>query len=243
MPLNVQDAAKAVNAEAQKRNSKIVDQVPALINKLAAEHRIYIFNVGSVPHSRNLGSLGNYYVPPRSEGQRVGEPCIIDGMVRETITNDMNKMDNRFEEGLQVAHDVMFIGRGYTPDLNRENYGLFIHDGPVAPPDKIAKAEKKWHKHLSDLIAKADNLEKSNKREEISNNPIFALAAAELGITRPWCSESKQMAECPSCGESINQGSAICRHCDATLDEEKARKYFPKRFQEDKRGPGRPVGS
>jgi len=43
--------------------------------------------------------------------------------------------------------------------------------------------------------------------------------------------------DCPNCAEKIAATAAVCRHCDAVLDEEKARKLFPDRFR---RGPGRP---
>ena len=80
---------------------------------------------------------------------------MIHGVVLERITNDMNKMDNRYEEGMDVAHDVMYMGRGYTPDLNMERRGLFIHNSPEAPKAKrkisaegmkniIAATKKRW---------------------------------------------------------------------------------------------------
>lgn len=240
MALNVLDAQKAVEQEAVKRNSKIVEKIPTMIRKLSAENKIYIFNVGPQPHSRNLGSLGNFYVPPCGVGEEVSEPLVIDGMVLERITNDMNKMDNRYEEGIDVARDVMFIGRGYTPDLNRENWGLFIHDGPVAPQAKIAAGKKRLHKSYSDLIAQADNLERQNKRDEISNNPIYALAAAELGVKRPWCEESKAMDSCAACGGTINTGVKVCIHCKAPTDAVLLEKWMQKQYNP---GPGRPAGS
>lgn len=244
MPLNVQDAQQAVNAEAQKRNSKIVEKIPALIKRLAAENKLYIFNTSPMPHSRRLGSLGNFYVPACSVGGEVSEPLVIDGLVTEYITNDMNKMDMRHEEAINVANDVMLIGRGYTPDLNMERRGLFIHDSPVAPQSKILSGKKNWHKYCSDMVARADNLEKAGKREEISNTPIFLLCAAELGIVRPWCSESKSMNECTACGGVINHGVKLCIHCKAPTDPAQQAAWMTKQYAvEEKRGPGRPAGS
>ena len=160
----------------------------------------------------------------------MSEPLIIDGLTLERVTSDMNKMGNRYEEAVDVANDVMFIGRGFSPEENRENWGLFITDQPIAPKHLIAAAKKKFLVTLNGLIAKADNLERQNKREEISNTPLYLQAATYLNVTRPWCEVSKAMDDCPACGEKVNQGSAICKHCDAVLDETKARQYFPKRF-------------
>lgn len=241
MPLNLTDAQRAVNAEAAKRNSKIVEKVPEVLRKLASENKIYVFNTSPLPHMRRLGSLGSFYVPPREEGADIGEPLVIEGVVLERITNDMNKMDNRYEEGMDVAHDVMMVGRGYTPDLNMEKKGLFIHEDPNPPAEKIKAARKHWNKYCSDMVAKADNLEKTNKREEISNTPIYALCAAELGVTRPWCSESKAMSECAACGGSINPGVKICIHCKAPTDPARLEKWMDSQYE--KRGPGRPANS
>lgn len=136
-------ARRIVDSEAVKRNAKIVDIVPKMIAQASEEHALYIFNVGFRPHQRSLGSLGSWYVPACEAGDEVSPPCKVGGLTLERIPTDMNKMSNRYEEALDIANDIMFVGRGYTPDLSMENWGLFIHDGPVAPGNKIAAAKKK----------------------------------------------------------------------------------------------------
>jgi transposase len=34
-----------------------------------------------------------------------------------------------------------------------------------------------------------------------------------------------KMSECPACGEKVKTGVAVCRHCGAILDAEKAAKH------------------
>jgi transcription initiation factor TFIIIB Brf1 subunit/transcription initiation factor TFIIB len=33
------------------------------------------------------------------------------------------------------------------------------------------------------------------------------------------------MHECPACGEKVKIGAAVCKHCGAILDEDKAAKH------------------
>ena len=55
-------ARRAVDMEAVRKNSKIVDQIPGMIAKASEDNRLYIFNVGFKPHERRL-SYKNFYVP------------------------------------------------------------------------------------------------------------------------------------------------------------------------------------
>jgi hypothetical protein len=34
-----------------------------------------------------------------------------------------------------------------------------------------------------------------------------------------------RMIDCPACGEKVKPGVAVCRHCSAILDDEKAAKH------------------
>ena len=58
---------------------------------------------------------------------------------------------------------------------------------------------------------------------EISD--LHRRAAIALGIERDWAYVPMRMAECPACGEKVKPGVAVCKHCGAILDAEKAAKH------------------
>jgi hypothetical protein len=224
-------AQNAVSQAASNMNRKIVEQVPEMIKRLSKENRVYIFNVGMKPHSRSLGSLGTYFVPARKEGQEVSDPLIIDGLVQETIPDggSMNKMNNRYEEGMTVAMDVMFIGRGYDPMLNRQNYGLFISDSPTPSKAAIREAKANLRSKQQKYVDEADVLESQNKRADISE--MHRDAARALGVVKAWLSEApREASNCPACQKLTDIEAVTCTNCGAVLDWEKAKIYFPEKY-------------
>jgi len=50
-------------------------------------------------------------------------------------------------------------------------------------------------------------------------------AALALGAEREWAYVAVEMQDCPVCGERIKRGVAVCKHCRAILDEERAAKH------------------
>lgn len=227
--VDLTQASKAVNAEAAKRNGKIVEQIPNIISEMAKQRSVYIFNVGPKPWSRNLGSLGNFHVEGCAEGAEISAPLVIPGVLLERVATEMNKMSNRYEEGMDIAKDVMFIGRGYSPELNREKWGLFISETKEPTKAAIKAAKAKLRESYADLVAKADSLERNNKRDQISE--IHRDAATSLGVTKPWLSaEPREADECPACHKRIDMESVICPECSAILDLEGAKKYHPEKY-------------
>ena len=41
-------------------------------------------------------------------------------------------------------------------------------------------------------------------------------------MEREWAYVPMRMADCPACGEKIKSGVAVCKHCHAILNAEKA---------------------
>ena len=58
---------------------------------------------------------------------------------------------------------------------------------------------------------------------EISD--LHRRAAIALGVEREWAYVPTRMAECPACGERVKPEVAVCKHCGAILDAEKAAKH------------------
>jgi hypothetical protein len=50
-------------------------------------------------------------------------------------------------------------------------------------------------------------------------------AALAMGLDREWAYVPQRSVDCPVCGEKVKAGVAVCRHCGAVLDAERAAKY------------------
>jgi endogenous inhibitor of DNA gyrase (YacG/DUF329 family) len=226
------DQARNVVAQAaRERNLKIVEAVPKMLADLSKEKAVYVFNVGPDKWERRLGSLGNYCVPACPEGKEVSAPLKIDGVILERVPDggSMNKMMNRYEEGMDVARDLMFIGRGYSPELNRERWGLFISEKPVPEKAQIQKAKAELRKTYAKLVDEADNLERANKRADIGEP--HRQAALALGVTKPWlATEPREATNCPACQKMVDIEAVSCPNCSAILDWEKAKEFFPEKY-------------
>ena len=229
--ISLEQASKTVAEEVRKRNLKIVEQVPQMIAELAKKNQFFIFNVGPRPWSRSLGSLGSYYVQPCPEGAKHSEPLVIDGVILERVPTEMNKMANRYENGIDVANDVLFIGRGYDPMLSGTRWGLFISETRKPSEEQLKAARTALRLTQQKLVDEADVLNQQNKRHEITDQ--HREAAKALAVNKPWLAEeAKELEKCPACGRLTDVEGIRCQHdaCRAIFDWERARIYYPQEY-------------
>lgn len=110
--------------------------------------------------------------------------------------------------------------------VNLHVQGVFWSRNDPPTREELTKAEKRIEKYHASLIERARTLEISNPKllEELIN-PDYHAAAERFGLETPWHRKLVSKAECPVCAESVNPSAAICKHCGAILDAEKAAKY------------------
>lgn len=126
---------------------------------------------------------------------------------------------------------------------NLNNFGVFWskHNPPL--PQELAAARARMEKTYKEELAILAALEARNPDEARGRaNDISHAAATYFGQSTSWHRSDlipKQTGygkiNCPNCDEFVALEQAVCQHCNAVLDEEKARKLFPDRF----RGAGR----
>lgn len=105
--------------------------------------------------------------------------------------------------------------------------GLFVCAGLKPSDAELESAHEKLAKFFDTQIEQADRLWQNTPRHDLI--PGIAKRAATIRhIDRPWLSNVGTMVECPACNGHIKAGVAICMHCQAVLDPEKAAKFFPK---------------
>jgi hypothetical protein len=115
----------------------------------------------------------------------------------------------------EIAEDLL-------QDLN--DHGVFVCAGARPTADELSAATTRRDGYYHRLIAEGDTLwARGHSFREISD--MHRRAAIALGVEREWAYVPTRTTECPACGEKIKQGVAVCKHCHAILDPEKAAKH------------------
>ncbi len=105
-----------------------------------------------------------------------------------------------------------------------EPHGIFVCVGARPSEDELACGQARRLEWYQQLVAEADTMwARGHSYREISD--MHRRAALSLGIERDWAFVPQKLVECPACGEKVKPGVAVCKHCKAVLDVEKAAKH------------------
>jgi hypothetical protein len=113
----------------------------------------------------------------------------------------------------QIAEDLV---QELTP------HGVFVCAGARPIPEELEQAAAKRDEYYGRLVFEADQLwARTHNYREISD--LHRRAALALALEREWAYIPQQkMMECPVCAGKIKPNVALCRHCGAVLDAERA---------------------
>jgi hypothetical protein len=115
----------------------------------------------------------------------------------------------------EIAEDLL-------QDLH--DHGIFVCAGARPTQEELASATARRDAYYHRLIADGDTLwARGHSFREISD--LHRRAAMALGVEREWAYVPVRLAECPACGEKVKSGVAVCKHCHAILDPEKAAQH------------------
>jgi hypothetical protein len=104
------------------------------------------------------------------------------------------------------------------------DHGTFVCAGARPTPEELATATSRRDVYYHRLVADGDTMwARGHSFREILD--MHRRAAIALGIGREWAYVPLRMVECPACGEKVKPGVAVCRHCHAILDADKAAKH------------------
>jgi hypothetical protein len=116
--------------------------------------------------------------------------------------------------------------REIAVDLLQElqDHGVFVCNGARPATDELSAARERRDAFYHRLIGEGDTMwARGHSFREISD--LHRRAAISLGVEREWAYVPMRMSDCPACGEKVKQGVAVCKHCAAILDAEKAAKH------------------
>jgi zinc-ribbon domain len=123
---------------------------------------------------------------------------------------------------LPFAISAREIADDLLQDLH--DHGVFVCAGARPTTEELAAAASRRDAFYLRLIGEGDTLwARGHSFREISD--LHRRAALALGVEREWAYVPARMSECPACGEKVKAGVAVCKHCGAILDAEKAAQH------------------
>lgn len=156
---------------------------------------------------------GVYHIPACATGKAYGVVLI-------TSRGDaLDLGDNR-------KFPFTISAREIAEDLLQElrDHGVFVCAGARPTADELSAATARRDQFYQRLVTDGDTMwARGHSFREISD--LHRRAAIALGAEREWAYVPVRMSDCPACGEKVKPGVAVCRHCGAILDEEKAAKH------------------
>lgn len=228
--VTLEEAARFVSREATRRNGRLVPKLPKALEDLCHTPKYYIFNVGPKTWDRQLGGRGTKVLQPCPDGQPCGPEPITYGLLdNETIAVDMNKMENRQEDGMDIVNAFLSRGRNCAPENNLELWGVGVSEQWPPTAQELSAAHKRLNEKCDELIRDADRFYEQRQHDNVVEDHRWA--ARRRKLQKPWLNENPDLVACGACGSPVLPNIAVCPHCSATLNEELARKFFPERFK------------
>lgn len=193
--------------------------------RLLTGETTYLFNIYSTEHQINLGTSGQYYVPPCPEGKEwVRSPTVIPGTVEDIYPHFTDKEEYRSRPtfGEDVVKAALGIGIGQRPEEDIRRFGIFASHNSTPSKQELAEAKKRLVTELQRQLREADQLASSAdpKNRESAQNEKFYKAARYLNVKKPWLSESAEMTICPFCSSAVSPNASICGSCKEIINPE-----------------------
>jgi hypothetical protein len=157
--------------------------------------------------------------PPGSPSRGPGGPVPYALLL---ITARGDALDIGDSRRLPFVISAREIAEDLLQDLH--DHGIFVCAGARPTPEELAAATARRDAYYHRLIGEGDTMwARGHSFREISD--LHRRAAIALGVEREWAYVPVRMSECPACGERVKTGVAVCKHCHAILDAEKAAQH------------------
>lgn len=187
----------------------------------------YLYSIYSMPeegHKINLGTAGQYYIPPCPEGKEwVRSPTVIPGVVPDTYAHFTEKEEYRVRArpGDEVMKAALGIGPGQGKSEDLRRWGVFATHNSKPAKEEIAAARAILIPSLQRELRKVDEFFSSadpQEKKSVQSEHFFA-AARYLGVKKPWMHESQQMTVCPFCAVGVSPTASKCHGCNEVINQ------------------------
>lgn len=184
----------------------------------------YLFNIYSTEHQINLGTAGQYYVPPCPEGESwVRSPTVIPGTVEDIYPhfNEGEEYRCRAIPGEDVVKAALGIGVGQSKGEDIRRFGIFASHNSKPSKEELAKAKNEFLvPELQNQLRTADRLAASAdplERKSVESEHFFK-AARYLNVKKPWMNEANEMTQCRFCMIAVSPSAVICHGCKEIIN-------------------------
>jgi hypothetical protein len=158
-------------------------------------------------------TYGVYHIPACAKG----EPCAL-----LLVTSRGDAIDLGDNRRFPFTISAREVAEDLIQDLR--DHGIFVCAGARPSSEELAAATARRDGFYHRLIGEGDTMwARGHSFREISD--MHRRAAIALGVEREWAYVPLRLAECPACGEKVKPNVAICKHCHAILDVEKAARH------------------
>lgn len=155
-------------------------------------------------------TYGVFHIPACEKGK----PCSLLMVTPRGDALDLGD-NRRFPFTITAAE----IAKDLIQDL--ESHGVFVCVGARPTDEELAGAIARRDDWYKDLVFQGDQMwARSHNYREISDQ--HRRAAMALGLAREWAYTPQKLKDCDVCGEKVKPNVAMCKHCGAILDVEKA---------------------
>ena len=156
---------------------------------------------------------GVYHIPACPKGQ---------AYALLVITSRGDALDLGDNRRFPFTISAREIAEDLLQDLG--DHGIFVCAGARPSPFELEAANRRREAYYHRLIVEGDTMwARGHSFREISD--LHRRAAIAMGAERDWAFVPARMAECPACGERVKAGVAVCKHCHAILDKDKAEQH------------------
>ncbi|HEV2298310.1 MAG TPA: hypothetical protein VGR72_07320 [Candidatus Acidoferrales bacterium] len=146
-----------------------------------------------------------------------GDPCALLVVTPRSDAIDLGD-NHRFPftiSARDIAEDII---------QNLGDHGVFVCADSQPTEDELARARARRDSWYKRLVAEADEMwARGHSYREISD--MHRRAAMALGLEREWAYVPQRQMDCPACGEKVKPGVALCKHCNAILDADRAARF------------------
>jgi zinc-ribbon domain len=176
-----------------------------------------VYHIPACPRRQSAKGSGEERLSDKVEPGGSDEPYAL-----LLLTSRSDVIDLGDGRRLPFAISAREIADDLLQDLH--DHGVFVCAGARPTPEELAAAAARRDAFYLRLIGEGDTLwARGHSFREISD--LHRRAALALGVEREWAYVPARMSECPACGEKVKTGVAVCKHCGAILDAEKAAQH------------------
>lgn len=158
-------------------------------------------------------TYGSYIIPACPKGERCAT-LRIEGRVDRADIGDKRYSEFYFS-AKQIAGDLV-------ADL--ADHGVFVAAGDEPADEEISAARARLTEFYKKLVFEAD-MEWGRHHNYTLLSDLHRRAAFALGIEKEWAYVPEALVDCPACGGKVKPRVAVCTHCGAVLDREKAEQF------------------